>query len=434
MFSFSFFSQPEATVPPGPPAAPPDDAVPEKSFGDQIFSFFAEPAPPTDPDKPGVEEVTRKTTDSPVAKTLSEMAQTISDMADETIRSLSPATIPTKAPPVKLSYRRKTVFAPPDILPPISSPKLEKSATVPAPALKEHEDTAVPTNTADVSVTISPTLPESHSPEPSHKYPSYGKTKPQESAPLLTAITRNRPSVRKREHAVAEIASKAKSSQAHQHEDFHVSDFGSGMQKKLITAQKKVTPLDSINEGGGTPADSTENKTVIFNINEEEEEEGLVEETPELDNEVFEPYNNAQINENKEPRIKNQEYKEPRIKNQENKEPRIEQQQQQQDYHHEEEEEPRIRYDSENYLIESAEDRIRDYESKNCKEEDECSIEFDIYNPPIPHGNQSNFLYDSDDDEECLSLIGTSGVRNFRMLDLLVSLFHDVCTQHGVNL
>lgn len=174
----------------------------DRSFSTQFFSFFGDESEPAtagaaqseDSGEPGLQ-----IRDSPVAKTLSEMAQTFSDLADETIRTFSPAPPPVVQPP-KISYRRKTVFAPTGHLTDPDNPGGSLLASL-------QEDPPKPSTS-----------------EFSHRFPSYNKTKQAEETPLLTSFSKNRSSFKLRDSAVERIASKAKTQLEAPTEAFTVSN------------------------------------------------------------------------------------------------------------------------------------------------------------------------------------------------------------------
>ncbi|XP_063677511.1 synaptotagmin-like protein 5 isoform X3 [Bolinopsis microptera] len=247
LFWFSLFGEEESgvtgdekvTQPVNPPVIP---ALRDRSLSAQFFSFFSDENQVVNAD--ACNEV-GAISNSPVAKTLSEMAQSLSEMADETIRTFSPA--PAVVPPVdpivvqpaKISYRRKTVFAPTGHLTQVLGPSGNPSSG-PSLLLQASQN---PVNS----------IPEE--PEPAstlevpdefyHNFPSYKSVKKEKEVPLLTSFSRNRASFKDRESAVSQIATRTKTElEESAQEQFTVSNL-TGLPS---AGGQKVSQLSSISE------------------------------------------------------------------------------------------------------------------------------------------------------------------------------------------
>lgn len=233
----------------------------DRSLSSQFFSFFTEETAIEDADANNDVGTIR---DSPVAKTLSEMAQSLSDMADETIRTFSPAPVVPPVTPGKISYRRKTVFAPTGHLTEevvdqthsatLNIPNSQTSSLHPNSAMEPSANgihalsiaVPVPENAPSVPTIeeVLPQLPQPPSHDMSHKFPSYRSAKEGKEVPLLTALSRNRGSFRARESTVAQIASKTKTEMEATQEQFTVSNL-TGLPS---AGSSKVSQLASISE------------------------------------------------------------------------------------------------------------------------------------------------------------------------------------------
>ena len=190
----------------------------ERSYSETFFSFFSE--------GDGYEEGSdMRNSASPVHKTLSEMAQTLSDMADETIRTFSPAPVP-EAPP-KISYRRKTVCMPGG-LPTSSLAQLHAASVSEEPAHQGLEPLLTLTAAAAEPTPDELTIPDN--------FPSYRPSTKDKETPLLTSFSRGRPSFHVRDSAINKIAARTKTELEDKNETPQVRNF-SGMKQ-----------LSSINE------------------------------------------------------------------------------------------------------------------------------------------------------------------------------------------
>lgn len=204
----------------------------DRSLSAQFFSFFAD-----DDQAENAADCNEVAAinDSPVAKTLSEMAQSLSEMADETIRTFSPSPAVPPAQPGKLSYRRKTVFAPTGHL----TEELEAPAPVVPPASSllqvATDNTLLAPPEPDTLSTLE--VPTETPVEIHHKYRSVKEGK---DVPLLTALSRNRPSFKVRESTINQIANKTK--QETPAEQFTVSNLTGA------PSAAKFAPLASITE------------------------------------------------------------------------------------------------------------------------------------------------------------------------------------------
>ena len=248
---------PTADVKPTPPLNP---AQRDRSFSAQFFSFFSEENQAERADD--CNEV-GAISNSPVAKTLSEMAQSLSEMADETIRTFSPAPAVPPVQPGKISYRRKTVFAPTGHLTEVleSGPTQNPSQ----PSLQNLAAMNPSSNgTSHIGREGGTALTVPEKPEPpadfSHKFPSYRSVKEGKDVPLLTSLSRNRPSFKDRESTISQIATKTKSEQETLQEQFTVSNL-TGLPS---AGSNKLSQLASISEYEGCPPDPDQTPEVPF--------------------------------------------------------------------------------------------------------------------------------------------------------------------------
>ena len=214
----------------------------DRSLSAQFFSFFSDE---NEPDNAVDCNEVGAISDSPVAKTLSEMAQSLSEMADETIRTFSPAPVVPPVQPGKISYRRKTVFAPTGHLTEVLGPGGTPNAQLSLQNLAAAHLSATPnsTTTTEEESPAAPTVEPMA--EVNHKFPSYRSVKEGKDVPLLTSLSRNRSSFKDRESMISQIATKTKSEQLETlQEQFTVSNL-TGLPS---AGSNKLSQLASISE------------------------------------------------------------------------------------------------------------------------------------------------------------------------------------------
>ena len=197
-----------------PPAVAPQPPATENDWSSSFFSFFSTPsttttitAPPTITEDPCYcdNSPSRRGSEAGPEKTLSEMAQTLSDLAEDTLRSLSPA--PPPAQPAGLSYRRKTIAMPGGIPPDSLQLLYGQSPTEPAETTKVPDAEKYPLTTPD-------------------KFPTYAAKKVDKSTPLLSALTdKNRQSFISRNDEIEEIMKIARSKAQEPEPSYKVSNF-----------------------------------------------------------------------------------------------------------------------------------------------------------------------------------------------------------------
>ena len=234
MFSFSFFGSESETqdqqqpsqVSSGSGGEDKPDPDEEPSIASQIFGFFAAN---TEDGTSAPTPVFERAAQSPVAKTLSEMAQTISNMADETIRTLSPA--PTQT---KMSYRRKTVNSTSNLVQQ-DARKTERGQTI--------SDRQYSLNSEDEKK-FQPIGPH------------YNYNKSAKQSPLLTSFSRNRGSYKKREMEVANIVSQTRAAMnnVQKQEAYTVNDYSRGSINKKLSSidENSVAQLEDAPEQPST--------------------------------------------------------------------------------------------------------------------------------------------------------------------------------------
>ncbi|KAL5266048.1 hypothetical protein ACHWQZ_G006635 [Mnemiopsis leidyi] len=269
---WSLFGEQDPAPPPPPPPPPPatttttqpadvkptsplNPAHRDRSFSAQFFSFFSEENHAEHADD--CNEV-GAISNSPVAKTLSEMAQSLSEIADETIRTFSPAPAVPPVQPGKISYRRKTVFAPTGHLTEVleSGPSQDQPSLQNLAAMNPSSNETSRTGREGGSNSIGSENSDNSS-DFSHRFPSYRSVKQGKDVPLLTSLSRNRPSFKDRESTISQIATKTKTEQETPQEQFTVSNL-TGLPS---AGSNKLSQLASISEHDGCHSDPDPDRT-----------------------------------------------------------------------------------------------------------------------------------------------------------------------------
>lgn len=255
LFGFSLFSSTaaDATEPDTPQPVPPER---DRSISSQFFSLFGGESSASD--EVIKEEEPLPVSESPVSKTLSDMAQKMSDMADEAIRSMTPDQNNAGGSP--------------------GGPNSGKPLAAKETSLNHQRDSSVGSKLSEIVEDRASPEDEPTSMRVENKFPSYIKTKPKKDIPLL-AFSQGRESLIDLNRKVIGIAENAKTEKETVHDQFKVTDH-TGMSMKNNPSVLKQ-PLQTVTE---------DKKVIATTVSELEDNKVLKNKIPEPeDNKMPEP-------------------------------------------------------------------------------------------------------------------------------------------------